>query len=315
MDELKKNGREDTEDRTDGKKNGSVRSYRMTRRSAGVWLERNAGDLPVIKEDRGEKKKKEKGKEKKTAVRDASVRKAGRLVMALLISVAVLLVLSPIVFLVANRMVITEAVVSGDISFTSDELLEAAGLEKGNSVFSALGRSIPSKVKENLPLIKECSVGIDLPGTVIFTVAEYSEAAFIRSSDGGYYIISENILVIRRQDDPPEDLPEILPARLSRCVVGQYLEFSDETDFAALSETLRAVLDGRLPVTGSVLDCSDRYRISLRLSDGTVVVLGSKKDISVKIETAARVIEEKAAPGSTVDVSISGGAFVAGNSG
>ena len=284
-----------------------VRSYVMKKRRARAWLNKNAQG--VVRQKPG------KSAKRREAPADPAIRKKGKALLAVLIAVAALLVTLPAVYAVASQFVISGAEAAGDTVYTAEELLAASGLSEGESTLTLDRKAAAASVVKNLPNVKSCSVGVKYPGTVIFEIEEHTPVASIEGDDGRKYVVNSSLLVLKRADETADEaLITVTPPAVSECLVGKNLSFADEMDARSLTDALRDISASGLDTAGAKLDASDRYRMSLTLSDGTLILLGSKGDLGVKLATAERLIAEGTGAGETIDVSVTGSALVrAGN--
>ena len=284
-----------------------VRSYVMKKRRTRVWLDKNAQG--VVREKPG---KRAKGQ----APTDPAIRKKGKALLGVLIAAAALLALLPAVFAVASQFKVTGAEAEGDTAYSAEELLAASGLSEGDSTLTLCRKKAAESVVKNLPNVKSCTVRVEYPGTVIFEIEEHLPVAAVEADDGRKYVVNSGLLVMKRAEDESdcENLITVTPPAVSECLVGRDISFADEMDGRSITDTLRGIADSGIDAKGAKLDASDRYRMSLTLADGTVILLGSKGDLAVKLATAERLILEGTVSGGTIDVSVPGSALVrAGN--
>jgi len=96
----------------------------------------------------------------------------------------------------------------GDTRYTLDEVSTVFAFEPGESMFGFSAGSAQKRIEAQLPYIETVKVRRKLPSTIIFEVAEATEAYCLPWEDG-YAIVSSKLKVPRTTDTAPHDLMRI----------------------------------------------------------------------------------------------------------
>ncbi len=211
--------------------------------------------------------------------------------------------------------------VHGDSPYTDDEIIEAAGIERGQLLFSTDPEQAEKNILKNKPYIREVRVTrwffSFLNIKVVADKAKYYLQ--ISKSTEEYYLLSEDLRVIdcRYSKEGFDELGLVrleLP-ELKTCNMGQPVEYGDEgknefvreiMDYLARQEYSDMITEIGLPgrFDGAYLTFYGRCRI----------ILGKPDDIELKLERAQRHIDTIAQGGHVgyliVDVSREGETLV-----
>ncbi len=74
---------------------------------------------------------------------------------------------------------VEQVVVSGNSRYTQEEIIEVAGIEKGQNLYGWNKFAIAQQLRQTLPYIGEVSIRRALPSTVVITVVEWNAVARI----------------------------------------------------------------------------------------------------------------------------------------
>ena len=80
--------------------------------------------------------------------------------------------------------------ISGNTLYTAYQIMEASGVEKGDSLLGLSKSSIASRIMQKLPYVGSVRVGISLPGTVNIEVEEIQITYAIAGQDGSWWLMS-----------------------------------------------------------------------------------------------------------------------------
>ncbi|MDR0571038.1 MAG: FtsQ-type POTRA domain-containing protein [Clostridiales Family XIII bacterium] len=145
--------------------------------------------------------------------------------------------------------------VEGNEYYTSEQIIEKAGVKAGNNIFREDLTGVKRALMED-PYIISARVRRDLPGTLAISVNERKEAAFLK--DGKYaIIIDENGLALRKSETAPM-LTELTNLDVTAAEEGKALEVEQNAAFADALALMRAADAGglyfkRIDVSGIVV--------------------------------------------------------------
>lgn len=288
---------------TSSRGDGSVRRYTMTKKARNRWLGRYMSDSQTVSpKNFSAQKKAGAGENDGGALRE----KAGKLLFGFILTVALGLILF-ITGTVLSRMTLDAVRVEGGSTYTGDELLAASGLSYGDNLI--LGRIKAGDPKESLPLLEDCSISLDLPGTLVFTVRESVPEVYTEIA-GSYYSLSPSLRVIERSDSPETfasaGLVYVSIPRTSSATAGSKLELAGGADSSYISGFLGVLSESGVLPRVSRIFLEEKYGAVITLDGRYRIIFGTPSDARLKLDTALRVISEADdgnAAGYTVDVS------------
>ena len=193
-------------------------------------------------------------------------------ILCLVILVAVLILMSPI-FKVKNIKV------EGLIKLTSEDVVNTAGLEKGDNIFTVNETKLCEKIM-TMGRVTGAKIIRSLPSTIVIEVDERSECAYIKEK-ATYTGIDENGLILLTASALEEKVPVIYGIQAVDSVKGQYVKI-DSDNAGELADLVVRILtelknQGILTNVKSV-DISNLKNIRMTLSTDTLVNFGEDGD-------------------------------------
>lgn len=202
-------------------------------------------------------------------------------------------------------------VVSGAKQYTSWTVVEASGIQEGDSLLSFGKAKACGKIAETLPYVKVVRIGIKLPGTVNIYVEEVEVVYSIRDlGDNWWLMTGDGRLVEKASASTASKHTMIEGVRVSEPKVGakaavaeEELPTGEETDETQSVITdrdrLQTALEiiGRLEaneVLGQIASINVEDMTAIRLWYGTryQVELGTPDQISRKVDMMAQTIKQ-----------------------
>ncbi|MCQ2427091.1 MAG: hypothetical protein MJ137_01645 [Clostridia bacterium] len=279
---------------------GTVRRYAMTKKAGKNWLSgfmsrSSVIDPDEIKSGRIELTASEKEKD------------SAKKVIAILIGTLSVLLLVGAAAVLFGLMRIENVVVDGETGYTAEELMEASGMQYGKSLL--IGRTKSSDPAEKLTPLESCTVKIELPGTVVFTVRE-TEPEIYTEIHGNWFSMSSGLRVVSMEKTPDAfesaglirvTLPEIVTATSGSTAV-----FADGADGEYIVSFVRTVIDAGITDRCNMLFLDLKYGITVTVDGSYRLYFGSTEDARLKLDAALRIIEEEKSAGTecaSVDLS------------
>ena len=74
-------------------------------------------------------------------------------------------------------------VVLGNVRYTQDEVIQAAGIQMGDNLFYMNKNQVAGQVRQQLPYVGELTIRRSLPSTIVITVSEWDAVARIEAPD------------------------------------------------------------------------------------------------------------------------------------
>ncbi|MCC8183141.1 MAG: FtsQ-type POTRA domain-containing protein [Clostridiales bacterium] len=179
--------------------------------------------------------------------------------------------------------------VEGNERYTEEELLAAADIEEGTNLFQIPRREIETRMAESLPYLKEVSIQLIPPETVVIQVTETEPAAAVESDGEIWYIDYEGKLLERVEESG--DYPTVTGLTLLAPSAGTNLAVSEEDSLKekGLLGLLAALTDGEELSRVASIDLSDSATVTM-LYDGRLRVkmgLNDDFDYDLKMLQAA----------------------------
>lgn len=204
-------------------------------------------------------------------------RKNGRLFrLYILLSALVILaavVAGSVVFFKANDFEVT-----GNQRYTSEELLEAAGIQAGENLFRIPGKEIARRMEEELPYLKEVNIRLLPPSLVIIDVEETRVAGAIDSDGELWYTDSGGKLLEKVAEN--EGYPEVTGLTLLAPAAGTQLAVSEEDSLKAkgLLGILSALEANELLDQVQWVDLTSASALSIRYQNRLTIKMGLNDD-------------------------------------
>ena len=188
--------------------------------------------------------------------------------------------------------------------YTSDELIEALGIEKNSNLFAFSTAEKTQQLALQFPYLERVAVEIQLPAAVIIKVEPATER-FACMYPGGWMVLSDSLKILRTDVSQPDGLILLtmsLPTDFSP-VVGQNIE--PKSYNSLLSETQQATAE-TAGLQASALQTLTEMRDGLQennLFDGTTalniqdlsdieLLLGSETNLAYKLRLAAAALTD-----------------------
>ncbi len=188
-----------------------------------------------------------------------------------------------------------QIVVSGNEMYSSEEIIEASGLNIGENIFTANKAAAAERIEKTYPYVEEANVYFTIPDSINIEIKMASPSYMVESSSG-FYIVSEKgkVLEVSATDDEAA-VPVIEGVAVSPKSPGEHLEYGSDTVTKALQEIFSAFKSlGCKDITAvNVETKDDTVKLRYVYDDRIVVYLGNPDHIYHKIHTANTIIKEK----------------------
>ena len=267
-----------------------VRRYAMSEGKRRVWLENHKpGEeysimYPSTRTLRNEE----------AASNDDRRDKAKLLMMCLGIAL-VLILIYPMAKLAASHLVIEEVRVEGSSLYTSEDLMNAVGLNLGDGMPLLTVSMFEKALLSNLPYIHSCKISFELPNILIFDLTD--EVAVVYTEIyGEYYALSSSLRVLERTHSKEKfgDLLYIEIPRVIHAVVGDSLIFEGSEDGGYITEFISLLSESNLAGRVGRVYFDQKFDIVASVDGKYRVLLGSPADMDLKLATVSKMIEENA---------------------
>lgn len=176
---------------------------------------------------------------------------------------------------------------SGSAVYTSEQILKASEVEKGDNLFATSRSQTEERLKEKLPYIDSVRLERVLPGTLKITVTDAEEYACL-CVDGRYYTVSQSGWVLKENSQIPENLFCVFGLK-AECEVGSAVAVASDGASALVERIVTALKQSKLNI--NFVDITDNVTLSLKVEGRFEVNLGTANNIEEKIKHLAAMIE------------------------
>lgn len=169
--------------------------------------------------------------------------------------------------------------VSGQVQYSAQEVIQAAGIQKGKNLFlsgAKAGQSVPKK----LPWVATVKVGRKLPGTIVLKVTA-ATAALSYAVEKGYYLTDENGKILAIQAQPAQNTPTVTGAELLAGKAGEQLKFKKQEKADLVNFLVKLLEKNGLSCTD--LNVTDSLDLQFTLENRLTVLLGSSSNCEKKL--------------------------------
>lgn len=217
---------------------------------------------------------------------------------------------------------VEQVVVSGAEKYSAYSVMEASGVEIGDSLLTIRDASISGRVIAALPYVKEVRVGIKLPGTVNIQIEELDMTYAIQANDSSWWLIAADGRVIEQiESSAASGYTRILGLQVDGPRADQKVqaaedreEAPDETESTGADQS-GMTLPTTVQITGSqklevvltvlenleangvigqivYLDVSNLNNITMEYGQRFDIVLGTSENLDYKIAYMAQAITQ-----------------------
>lgn len=212
--------------------------------------------------------------------------------------------------------------VSGNGKYTPWEVMQAAGIQEGDTLLTLNKGRAAGKIKTNLPYVDEVRIGIKLPDTVNIEITEVAVTYAIEADDGYWWLMdSEGTILESVSSIDAKDYTQILGVTVTGAQAGQQAVATEpvpetQVETNAEGETVEVELpvtvlgSERLAAACTILqylednsilgemasvDVTDLANMELWYEDRYQILLGDTSDLSRKIQYVTGAISQLSA--------------------
>jgi len=234
---------------------------------------------------------------------------ARRILTAVAVAAVVLVALLILIFLFPIRSI----AVSGEVTmFNEGEIIEAAEISEGDSIFLRSSWDIKRTIRKNLPLADEIKVTKTLSGTVKIKIT-FDDVKYYTKVDGIYYAIGSELRVLDSNESGAKysaygavyvRLPETRPLEIGKKIVfydtveetdteGELLyEVKDVKYYAYVTEYLSKLEDSGFWEQANGILLTEKYDVTLIYADKYKIGFGSISELESKFRVLFGILDE-----------------------
>ncbi len=183
--------------------------------------------------------------------------------------------------------------VSGCTIYKEAEIIDTANIPQGSNIFLANKAAAEKRLMKNYPYIEQVEVSFSIPDTITIDIVEAVPSYIVKCSESQYLIASSKGRILKQVESiKGYDLPLFVANELTSNVVGEYVEYNDETTAQIIGEIITVFTDnGYEGITE--IDATDTANVTFTYDDRIKVKLGIPEQLSYKVRTAMTIINEK----------------------
>ena len=185
--------------------------------------------------------------------------------------------------------------VEDEEDFSAEEIRKASGIAIGQNLFLLDKNEVAKRIARNVPYADKITVSKRYPTGVRIALSRGTGCYYVQKGND-YYVISEEKNVLARTSDI-ETLElsgdvRLDSSKISRCVVGEKLVFSDR-DMEGMFDELTALLreHGLFGFCTSIT-FNSKFDVQFRYQDRITVKLGDLYDLDIKLRFAEKIMEK-----------------------
>jgi cell division protein FtsQ len=200
---------------------------------------------------------------------------------------AIAMVAAIVVFFKINRIN-----VEGAERYTSSEIRENSGVSVGDNLVFLNKIAVTRKIFSKLPYVDEIKISRKLPDTLIISVTEAKEFAFVEN-EGSIWYIDKKGKLLEKAAARRDELIEVTGVVLIRPVAGENVKFGD-TDtgkIKTMTDFFSAITTNNIPGITRV-DLSQVYDIEFEYLGRFTVKFGAPEAIDYKLAFLGEIVGE-----------------------
>ena len=199
--------------------------------------------------------------------------------------------------------------VSGTQRYTAEAILNAAGVEEGDNLYSFSSRLVENAVTLRYPYVQALDISRKAPSTVHFTVTE-DTAVFYAEIYGELRALSSTMRVLDRVSEEDIDALGLIRLRMPEvesAMAGRVITFQEEKHMRQIRESLAQLLSSPLCERITSVDLRNPYNLSMVADKRFLLEFGDTADMGVKMKVANAVLSDdlfKADVKAQIDLSV-----------
>lgn len=178
--------------------------------------------------------------------------------------------------------------IKGSKIYTSEEILNFSGIEKGENLFTVSREKAEKSLKKALPYIEKIEFKRSLPSSLAITVRDAKE--FIcYETENRYFTVSESGWVLSETAEPHKKLI-LVKVKDIECSVGAELKFKEDTAKPIIDKIISEIAKEKINL--NVIDVTDALSIKIDIENRFNVDLGKNDNLDRKIKHLSEMIKK-----------------------
>ncbi len=224
---------------------------------------------------------------KKSAKRKKSKRRMKPIFYVCVITLTVGVVLALMLTVLFN---VNSFIISGSSIYSRDEILSAAGIEKGDNLLRFSTKNASYNIENSLPYIKEAEVIRKFPSTLVINITAAEESLVFKSEDTEY-IVDRDFKILDIDPSFETGLTVVRGVDLSGGKEGELMTFDSDEKKKALEILIEMFESRDIKVTYYNVD--DPVDLCAVIEDRVYVEFGSVTNLDRKFELMQQAIQNE----------------------
>ncbi len=187
--------------------------------------------------------------------------------------------------------------VSGADHYAAEDIIAGSGITVGENIYATSRAEVKATLTHRFPYVAGVVLTRYLPDTVALRIVE-EQPSYFAEIYGEYFVLSSQLRVLERSDSrlvlQRRALTELKLTRVKKAIVGEMLEFDQESYYTFLSSYLASYENSDLYETGQIvyIDLSDKFGVEMVYGDRFEINIGSSERLDSKLLIAYAIISQ-----------------------
>lgn len=183
-------------------------------------------------------------------------------------------------------------VVSGNVRYSEQEVLDASGLSTGGNLYFLNKYDVKEAIFAKLPYVEEVKINRKLPDTLLIELRECTAVAGIADGDA-VWLISDQGKLLERMDKPPEGCPTVTGAALHDPTASKPMDLGADMAYrgGVMLALLRESEERGMRAKLGEIDMQDATALSFTYLGRFTVRFPWTADVGYKLESLSTVVE------------------------
>ena len=205
---------------------------------------------------------------------------------------------------------IREISVEGDlVAYNETRIIEASGIDIGDSIFGKMGFSVKRTIKKNIPMTESVKIRKNIFTGRVRIIVEFDDFDYFIKHGSSYYAIDENLVVMDKRDSKSEyfslgaryiEIPDVCTPEIGKELIFEDTVPDDKNDtdvvdieeFEYIYRFLKMASESDSYGEMNVLLLEERFNISAVYSEKYRVYFGSFGQLDIKLKMLDGVFDE-----------------------